>query len=399
MTESPLPPRAEALLSELSRDPEGYDWDRQALAIAEKLEGVALGSTSDVLLEAPLFSAEAGDGELPVPEPATPQAAQTPAGLSLSDLARSVAQKPRSAKDSLVTQSLAMAAAARAQPPAVPRAPALVAPNPGVAQVPPAPGESPRAREPRTSLRSFLAGAGVAIAAGVAATLMLPSPKEAPTAPPIAQIAQEKPVAARPTSPQQREVAAALEEPSLPSAAEPAPAPPPAELAAAPAPVPATPSQEIAAAPKPAAPPPASLQTKRARVAKGSPEPVVLEDEIAAASKSEGVSPPKPAEESSQLRPASGASSPTIADRPSSGAVQAAIGGVLGVARACVAGLTGTSTASLVFASDGSVSRVTLSGPASGTPAGKCVESALRRARVAPFSQPSYVVSGVSIRP
>lgn len=87
-----------------------------------------------------------------------------------------------------------------------------------------------------------------------------------------------------------------------------------------------------------------------------------------------------------------------IADRPSPGAIQAAVGSVMGAARACTAGLTGASRAAVTFGSDGQVRSVTVSGPAQGTGAEACIQTALGRARVQPFARSSYTVK-LSVRP
>jgi hypothetical protein len=87
-----------------------------------------------------------------------------------------------------------------------------------------------------------------------------------------------------------------------------------------------------------------------------------------------------------------------IAERPSPGAIQAAVGSVMGSARACAAGLNGTSRAALTFGSDGQVKSVAVSGPAQGTGAEACIQTALGRARVQPFARSSYTVR-LSVRP
>ena len=87
-----------------------------------------------------------------------------------------------------------------------------------------------------------------------------------------------------------------------------------------------------------------------------------------------------------------------IPDKPSTGAVQAAIGSVMGAARACVAGQSAASRASVEFGSDGRVRSVSISGPAAGTPAESCLRTALSGARVQPFSRSNYLVN-LSVRP
>jgi hypothetical protein len=78
--------------------------------------------------------------------------------------------------------------------------------------------------------------------------------------------------------------------------------------------------------------------------------------------------------------------------------VQAAVGSVLGNARVCVAGDREASRARVVFGSSGSVSQVTVTGPAAGTPAETCIKAALSKARVAPFQKANYSVD-TTIRP
>ena len=107
-------------------------------------------------------------------------------------------------------------------------------------------------------------------------------------------------------------------------------------------------------------------------------------------------------------RPAAGPSEPGMVmadsrgtglpDRPSTGAVQVAIGSVMGAARACVAGQPSASQAAVTFGSDGRVKGVAVTGPAVGTSAEACVKSALRGARLQPFSRPNFVIT-LSIRP
>ena len=123
-------------------------------------------------------------------------------------------------------------------------------------------------------------------------------------------------------------------------------------------------------------------------------EKVVLDEE--------GQAPAPPAKAASskpgnELRPADDTSAGST-DRPSSGAAQAAVGAVLGAARSCVAGHGTPSTARLVFGSDGQVQSVAVGGPAQGTPAEACIQSALKKARVQPFAAPSFSL-GVTVRP
>jgi hypothetical protein len=99
-----------------------------------------------------------------------------------------------------------------------------------------------------------------------------------------------------------------------------------------------------------------------------------------------------------KLRPAELSSAGGMTERPSAGAAQAAVGAVLGAARACVAGHPQPSSAQIVFSSDGQVQSVSVGGPAAGTPAAACIESALKKARVQPFAASSFSL-GVTVRP
>jgi hypothetical protein len=88
----------------------------------------------------------------------------------------------------------------------------------------------------------------------------------------------------------------------------------------------------------------------------------------------------------------------SIPESPSQGAIQGAIGSVKGAAKGCVAGMDEPSRATITFASNGTVSSVSVSGGASGKPAASCIQSALKRARVGPFKRSSFTV-GVTLRP
>jgi hypothetical protein len=105
-----------------------------------------------------------------------------------------------------------------------------------------------------------------------------------------------------------------------------------------------------------------------------------------------------PAQDES-LKPASGKTDDgMLPDKPSTGAVQAAMASVMNAARACVAGSTETTPVTVTFSANGRVKSVAVSGAAQGTPAAKCIQSALGPAMVAPFAQPAFSV-GVSVRP
>jgi hypothetical protein len=57
------------------------------------------------------------------------------------------------------------------------------------------------------------------------------------------------------------------------------------------------------------------------------------------------------------------------------------------------------SNATVTLGSNGRVKSVVVSGPAAGTPAARCIESALGAMRVRPFARPTFTIRGVTIRP
>jgi hypothetical protein len=137
--------------------------------------------------------------------------------------------------------------------------------------------------------------------------------------------------------------------------------------------------QLMAAAPKdrtgPVRPSVRAAPAAPARVAAGTAEPVPL--------------PVGPSEPGMVMADSRG----SLPDHPSTGAVQAAVGTVMGTARACVAGQDAPSRATVSFGSDGRVRSVVVAGPAAGTSAEPCLRNALGGARVQPFARPSYSVN------
>jgi hypothetical protein len=158
---------------------------------------------------------------------------------------------------------------------------------------------------------------------------------------------------------------------------------------------------EVAHATKPSAAAPGSAAPGTSAIAsEPSPEKIVLEDDqpsapaTAAAEKpAEKALPPDPA-----LRPADSTTTGAIPVKPSTGAVQAALGAVMSGARHCVAGDEAPSSAVVVFGSDGHVQSVSVSGPAAGKPSGACIQSQLSHARVQPFAQSSFSINA-TVRP
>jgi hypothetical protein len=88
----------------------------------------------------------------------------------------------------------------------------------------------------------------------------------------------------------------------------------------------------------------------------------------------------------------------SVPQRPSQGALSSAIGRSLPDARACLGPDDGVSYATVVFESGGGVQNVTLSGFASNKPAGACIITALKKATVGPFAEPTYTAK-ITVRP
>lgn len=86
-----------------------------------------------------------------------------------------------------------------------------------------------------------------------------------------------------------------------------------------------------------------------------------------------------------------------VPQKPSQGAVTGALGAVLPQARACLGPDDPISRASVVFSSEGTVQSVKVSGGAAGKPAEACIKSALMKAKLQPFAEPSYTAN-ITIR-
>ncbi|MDF2696120.1 MAG: alginate regulatory protein AlgP [Labilithrix sp.] len=85
-------------------------------------------------------------------------------------------------------------------------------------------------------------------------------------------------------------------------------------------------------------------------------------------------------------------STPTgnVPQKPSQGAVTGALGAVLPGARACLGPDDPVSRATIIFSSAGTVTSVNVGGAAAGKPAEACIKSALMKAKVQPFAEPTY---------
>jgi hypothetical protein len=326
--------------------------------------------------------------------------------VSLAELARaSVARRGTNEKANIALESLAVASQSRGQGEQIAqRVQAAASYAPGTPEsVPPGPITERRPRPARSERGELLRGpwpgviiGGVGLAAAFALYLSRPEPApvtivQAPPQTPA--VAAEAPRAPSPeskppaTPAPERAREAALDPTSLPAL--------PRETAPRAEGKLAEPAAVAAAKSPGAVPAPVAAAPRAGATGKVAAENIVLEEDPKAAAKPAPNAPAGPGD--GKLRPAE-LSSGTMTDRPSAGAAQAAIGAVLGAARSCVAGHPQPSTAQLVFGSDGQVSSVTVGGPAAGTPAAACIESALKKARVQPFAASSFSL-GVTVRP
>jgi len=345
-------------------------WDDGAEKIAERLATAkAEASANLALLDAPL-PAERGEAGFD----SSPRAAEPPP-RSLAELARMslATQDAKSDAADIARESLSVASTGRASVPMIAEAEAAAAAAgqsaPRAAPPPVATLQPLPARPAPRSAAGPLAMAAIGLVGLAAAAVIVVR----------AQRANEPaPLAAAP-----------------PSAAPAAVAPKPAASA---------PGQEIvalkdlapsggaAAGPKPSG---EKLALKGAEPKPEEPsaapeaKPQVAPEAVAKAED-------KKDDDAAKMKPA--ATAGELPDKPSTGAVQAAIGAVMGSARACVAGQDEDSRATITFGSDGRVQSVAVSGKAAGTPAEACIRAALSKARVQPFARATFSV-GSAIRP
>jgi hypothetical protein len=400
-----LPAGAEALLQGLPL-PEP-DFEALASRVDARVATTIPGSTDDALLAAP-FPDEAGE-EVPAPaQPAAPR---------LSDLARAVAQKRTDAADTeLAREALSAASKLRSQtdvlvermraapkaaePPLRPAAaeavPARPMPPPPVlprseASAASAPPPARTEKEKKSSLTAIWGGAGLVLAAAAAWVVLVGSPKtpEATRADTAVAAAPAASAVAQAEAPKE------MEHP-LPPVAVAERTPAPAAEPAAPEPVAIAKGGASRGADSEGSSAASSPVVARPKKSSARPEKVELD---AAPGKPAAQAPAGPSNQDAQLKPAAGEPAEDLMpDKPSTGAVQAAIASVMGSARSCVAGADGPTPATVIFGSNGSVKSVVIGGAVEGTPAAKCISSALSRAKVAPFAQSSFSV-GVSVRP
>jgi hypothetical protein len=361
---SDLGSNAEATLSSFPF-PE-RDWESDARAVEARLADNLEASTDALLLAAPLPS-EAD-------EPSSLSATTTPlthSGVrtqSLTEMARRSVEKKQASERQMARESLALAAqqrAAQSEPPYASASPSPVAPFeaprvsglvaksdpwPKVALALPALGLAAAAllwfKQPEPAAAPLVTNPVVAAAPSVS-TPRVNAPSAVADNPPT--VAQDLPRGVDPNSLPGEEATAATE-------------PTPAKVASAPG--------------------------------KAGASKVAVKDDRGAATTA-GVAqslPPDPA-----LRPADSRGGDLPA-KPSTGAVQAALGSVMNGARHCVAGDDRPSSAVVVFGSDGRVQHVTVSGAAAGKSSASCIEAQLSRARVQPFAAANFSVSA-TVRP
>jgi len=344
------------------------DWERDARAIEARISYSTRGSTEASLLASPL--PPEADEPSALSATATPLTNSGVRTQSLAELARRSVEKKQATERQIARESLALAAQQRQHP--LPQdapsahAPRAVATNPVE--------HSPLAsRQSKPFPKVAWALPAIALAAAVALWFRAPGPE--PQADPA--IAQPTPGAAVTSAPSAREIARAQPSamPDSPRGIDPSMLPEQRALASDSATVAAAPAPPVAAAP--------SRTTGAKTGAKA--------DRAAASSADQGL-PPDPA-----LRPADSRGGELPA-KPSTGAVQAALGAVMSGARHCVAGDDAPSRAVVVFGSDGRVQQVTVSGSAAGKSSASCIEAQLSRARVQPFAASSFSVNA-TVRP
>lgn len=402
----PLPKAAEELLRELP----GVEPDFEALA--QKIEA-RIASTETMAAQPGLFEAPLPDqqNELAMTTSAAPPSVARATAGDLTALARQVAKRgQRSEAKDIARESLSAALAERANseaiaervkradaarvsaepsPPkvnAVSAAPVVKA-EPVVA---PPPALAPAAAPgPSRSVGPWFALGGLGLAAAVALFVFAGRERAQtlPAAPPIAAAettpsAAPPPVAATPSAATAR---VAVREPETAATA-------PAVPEAAPSPAPMPPPQKsepvvVAHAASPAAARSSSKVSAPTAGPHPEPDKVVLED-----------APPPPLDTAPKLRPAEGTAAGGLPSKPSTGAVQAALGSVMGSAKACLAGSQAPADVRVTFGSSGAVSAVNVGGAQAGTPAAQCVANALKHAHVAPFSDSSFSL-GLQVRP
>ena len=371
------------------------DWESDARAIEARLSESLRGSTEGSLLTAPL-PIEPGEGTLPSAT-ATPVTNSGVRTQSLTELARRSVEKRQQGERDLLRETLAIAARQRpvgtevrvlgnTTPAAAP--PPAASNSASGAATRGASGVARQTTDGRERQWAKLALGLPVLALAAAAVLWLRQ------ATPVSSRPQQLPVAVAESASKSEQVNAAPVVTNAAPARGVDPLTLPRELAseaAAPVGVGEAAQAKVAAAGATAVP-----AARAAAPAKPNSDNLTPQEERAAPLARTAPSAEKSLPADPALRPAdSGGDLPV---KPSSGAVQAALGAVMGGARRCIAGNDSPSSAVVVFGSDGRVRDVSVTGPAAGTSSGTCIQAALSRARVQPFATTNFSVSA-TIRP
>ncbi|HET7541924.1 MAG TPA: hypothetical protein VFK05_18750 [Polyangiaceae bacterium] len=354
------------------------DWESDARAIEARVADSAHGSTDSALLAAPLPS-EAGEPSM-ASATATPLTNSGVRTQSLTELARRSVERKQAAERQMARESLALAAQRRQrsadndEPPPPVSVNGAAANHVAVKSVAANHVVAPEAASTVNHWPKLALGLPVlALAAAVLLWFRRPEPGALVTGPVASPTPSATTVGASTLA--QQPASAAVEAPrgidpsTLPG--EPSGAPDSA-LAKG---TPVSGSAALASASKVGI-------SKGVASERGTSGPKVSDPGL----------PPDPT-----LRPADSLGGELPA-KPTTGAVQAALGAVLSGARHCVAGDDAPSSAVVVFGSDGRVQQVTVSGPAAGKSSASCIEAQLRRARVQPFASSSFSVNA-TVRP
>jgi len=349
------------------------DWESDARSVEARLTDGVRGSTDAQLLAAPLPSE--------TDEPSSLSATATPltnSGVrtqSLAELARRSVEKKQANERQMARESLALAAQQRQKlAPSEPQPAAVQARDAAAVATPPArPSVAVATPFPKVALAlPVLALAAAALfwfrqpePAALVSTVVAPA---APSAVAVGPVAVGAVADNHPTS---QDAPRGIDPNSLPGEATRAPDSAGAKLAGN--------GNGPTSAPAPANGGAGKLALKGDRAASN-------------ATSVDRSLPPDPA-----LRPADSRGGELPA-KPTTGAVQAALGSVMSGARHCVAGDDAPSSAVVVFGSDGRVQQVTVSGSAAGKSSATCIEAQLSRARVQPFAASNFSVNA-TVRP
>lgn len=413
-----LPPRAEEMLDGWPAPSRGaLAWEETASGIMARVRDTAIASTPDELLDAPLPE-EPGEGSRGAPQGSAPASSMAPGAdePSLAEIARAAMASSEAANREIARDAMIAAEAGRRSPPreapppraaavsakvaglqgrvarvsepgraAAKAAPLVAVPaEPAVAPAHEAPAHSelpgPPSREAGRWNAAVFGGAVLAIAA--AATLYVSSGRH--TAP-EAQLS---------ASPEARHAAPAAAKPGAPAVTPPEPVTTTEAAASTPERAQRLAFDElpVAAKSRPAAS--SGRDSLAFRVKKESPKggekQLVLEERDEA--------PQQNAPQAVAAHDTPAQATP-LAERPSGGAVQAALGSVMTGARSCLAGQEEGTRATVTFeGKTGRVKSVTLAGAAAGSPAESCVRGALMGARLPAFSEDTFTAS-VTVRP